>query len=412
MKIAVVGGSGQMGRAVAWDLAHHPGVTKIGLLARRESALRATKRFIGSPAVTLHAVDVGDRKAVTGVLKKYDVVILTLPDRYTSYTLVDTAIKAGVHCVDMLEEYHRRPDAYELEGLKLPKGMTLNQYGDRLHETALKQDVIFMDGIGFAPGLSNITTGEAIRRMDKAEVAVARVGGIPRKDVAAKNPLRYMITWAFWHVLREYMVKLYILKDGKMVEIDSATDLEPFHFTAFGKDEMLECCITPGMPSFCYTRPGLKFFAEKTVRWPGHWQGVHTLKECGLLGLDPVEVNGKKVVPRDVLLALIEPRLRARPGDTDVCVMWNTVDGLKGGKRVRYSYSMWEEADTKLGFTGMARVTGFPAAIGGIMIAQGKIKERGIVPPEDCIYGPLYTEFMAELAKRDIHIEEKVEALP
>ena len=175
---------------------------------------------------------------------------------------------------------------------------------------------------------------------------------------------------------------------------------------------MLECAVTPGMPSFIYTRPKLREFAEKTVRWPGHWQGVHTLKECGLLGLEPVEVNGVKVVPRDVLLALIEPRLRARPGDTDVCVMWNTVDGVKDGKRVRYSYSMWEEADTKLGFTGMARVTGFPAAIGGIMIAQGKIKERGIVPPEDCIYGPLYTEFMAELAKRNIHIEEKVEALP
>jgi lysine 6-dehydrogenase len=411
MKILVVGGSGQMGRAVAWDVAQHPGVTKVGLVGRRAEALKETERFIGGSKVSLHPCDISDRKAMGDVIKGYDVTLLTLPDRFTSYTVVDTSISVGVHCVDMLEEYHRRPDAYELEGLKLPAGMELNQYGDYLHETAIKNDVLFLDGIGFAPGLSNITVGEAIRKLDKAEVAVARVGGIPRKDVGAKNPLRYMITWAFWHVLREYMVKLYILKDGKAVEVDSATDLEPFHFSAFGKDEMLECCITPGMPSFVYTRPDLKFFAEKTVRWPGHWQGVHTLKECGLLNLEPVEVGGVKVVPRDVLLALIEPRLRARPGDTDVCVMWNTVEGIKNGKKVRYSYSMWDEADTKMGFSGMARVTGFPAAISGVMIAQGKIKERGIVPPEDCIYGPLYTEFIKELEKRKIFIEEKFEEL-
>ena len=33
------------------------------------------------------------------------------------------------------------------------------------------------------------------------------------------------------------------------------------------------------------------------------------------------------------------------------------------------------------------------------------------MPPEDCIYGPLYTQFMAELEKRDIHILETVETL-
>ena len=70
--------------------------------------------------------------------------------------------------------------------------------------------------VGFAPGLSNITCGEAIRKLDVAESAIARVGGIPRKDVAARNPLRYMITWAFWHVLREYVIKVNVLKDGSV----------------------------------------------------------------------------------------------------------------------------------------------------------------------------------------------------
>jgi len=33
------------------------------------------------------------------------------------------------------------------------------------------------------------------------------------------------------------------------------------------------------------------------------------------------------------------------------------------------------------------------------------------VPPEDCIYGPLYAEFVKELEKRKIFIEEKFEEL-
>jgi saccharopine dehydrogenase-like NADP-dependent oxidoreductase len=217
-----------------------------------------------------------------------------------------------------------------------------------------------------------------------------------------------MITWAFDHVLREYMVRLNVVKDGEVVEVDAATELERFQFQQFGVDEELECAITPGMPSFIYSRPELKEFAEKTVRWPGHWEGVLTLKECGLLDLDPVEVDGVEVIPRQVLLALIEPRLQPLPGDTDVCVMWNTVTGFKDGNPTAVQSYLWDEADTEAGISSMARVTGFSAAIGAAFIGRGMITTRGIVPPEDCFEGEVYTRFLEELAKRNIHISEEV----
>jgi len=411
VKVLVFGGNGKMGAAVAWDLVKDKAVTQVGLVARRKNALKAVQTWVGSPKVVLHPLDITDRQATKELMKQYDVGVLTLPDRHTSYTVVRSAVEAGLSIVDMLEEYHRRPDLYELEGLKLPRGLSLEGYGDWLHETAIENNVTFLDGIGFAPGLSNITSGQAIRKLDTAESVIARVGGIPSKKAAAGKPLRYMITWAFWHVLREYNVKLFVLKNGKKVEVNSATDREAFRFDKLGRDEMLECAVTPGMPSFIYSRPYLKEFAEKTVRWPGHWGGVETLKECGLLSLDPVEVDGVKVVPRDVLLALIEPRLRPQPGDTDVCVMYCTITGLKDGKKTRISYHMWDEADRRHNISSMGRVTGFPAAIAAVMIGKGLIKEKGIVPPEDCIYGPLYDLFMAELRKRKIDILETVETL-
>jgi saccharopine dehydrogenase-like NADP-dependent oxidoreductase len=306
----------------------------------------------------------------------------------------------------MLEEYHRRPDAYETEGLQLPEGMSLNEYGDWLHETAVKNGVTFIDGMGFAPGLSNVTVGEAIRKMDKADSAVARVGGIPAKEFAVKHPLRYMITWAFEHVLREYMIDLYVKKDGKVVEVPAIGDRETFQFDKFGKNETLQCAVTPGMPSFIYSRPDLKDFAEKTVRWPGHWDGVDTLKECGMLDIEPHDFKGTKIVPREFLLSMITPRLQAKEGESDVCVMYNTTIGTKNGKPVKTEHFMWDVADTENGISSMMRVTGFPVAIAVKLILEGLIPEKGIVPPEDCIKGKVYDRFIEELKKRDINILE------
>jgi len=289
--------------------------------------------------------------------------------------------------------------------------MTLEQYGEWLHKRAIENGVILLDGLGFAPGLSNITLGEGIRKMDKAESAIGRVGGIPAKEASGKHPLKYMITWAFAHVLREYMVKVKVIKNGKAVEVPAMSEWENFRFTKLGKDEELECAITPGMPSFLFTRPQLNEFAEKTIRWPGHFEGINTLKECGLLDLTPVEFNGMKIAPRDFLLSIIDPKLRPLQGDTDVCVMWNTVTGVKNGKKMRIDYYMWDEADTKNGISSMGRVTGFSAAIGAMFIGRGEIEKKGIVAPEDAIDEKVYQKFMNELGKRNITIDEVVSEL-
>lgn len=411
MKALVFGGSGKIGSAVAWDLAKDKQVKTIGITGRRKDALEETKKWIGSDKVVPHVLDVNDKGSAIKLMKQYNVGAIALPDRKTSYKVAHFAIEAGLNIVDMLEEYHRRPDAYETEGLEIPEGMTLDEYGDWLHNTAIANGVTFVDGMGFAPGLSNVTVGEAIRTLDSAESAIARVGGIPAKEFAQKHPLRYMITWAFDHVLREYMIKLKVVKDGKVVEVPAIGDRETFQFTKFGKDEELQCAVTPGMPSFIFSRPELKEFAEKTVRWPGHWPGVDTLKECGLLDIEPQEFKGTKIVPREFLLSLITPRLQAKEGETDVCVMYNTTTGTKDGKKVKIEHFMWDEADKENGISSMMRVTGFPVAITAKLIMEGLIQEKGIVPPEDCIKGKVYDRFIEELKKRNIEILEVQEAV-
>lgn len=407
MKILVFGGTGKIGKAITYDLSKNKEVSRVGIADINQEALKSVEKWLNNEEISTHILDANNTKDVSTLMAQYDVGVIALPNRKTSYKIVETAITQGLNCVDILEEYHRRPEMNEAEGMEIPKGMNAPQYGDWLHQTAVKNNITLLDGFGFAPGLSNITIGEGIRRMDRAISAIARVGGIPTKEAAANHPLRYMITWSFEHVLREYMVNLEVIKNGKRVETEAMSEHETFLFSEAGQNEELECFITPGMPSFPFTRPQLQEFAEKTIRWPGHYQGILTLKESGLLDLDPVNYKGTEIVPRDFMLSMLEPRLKPNPGETDICVMYNTIEGERNGKNVKEEYFMWAGYDTESGLSAMAKVTGFTAAIGAVMLGKGQITAKGIVAPEDAITSENYDLFLGELKKRGIEIIRK-----
>lgn len=407
MKVLAIGAAGKMGRAVVSYLAGDPAVEILGLLDTQKDMLKSLPQGHDTRKLRLHPLDINCIDEITQVMKQYDVGVVTLPNRRLSYKVMEAAIEARLNLVDVLEEYHRRPDKYQTEGFVVPPEFGDSQeYGEQLHEKAIRNDVLILDGMGFAPGLSNITTAHGISTLDWAETAVARVGGIPNIECCAKHPLRYMTTWSLEHVLREYSIKTQILKDGKYTEVQAMYDQESFKFNELGIDESLECAVTPGMPSFIYTHPELRYFAEKTVRWPGHYQGVRTLIECGLFDETPVDLDGVKISPRKFLLQTINPLLVPQDGDSDVCVMYNTVTGKKNNVPYKIEYFMWEQANNE--FSAMARVTSFPAAIGAKLVGMGKTDLKGIRAPEECVTGENYAWFLDELQKKNITIKEKI----
>jgi lysine 6-dehydrogenase len=404
MKILVLGAAGKMGKAVSWYLGKERQVTKVGLLDAQEKALKAIATDANK--FNIHVASIEDGTRLQSIMKDYDAGVIVLPNRHLSYLAIEAAIAARLNVVDILEEYHRHPDEYEIEGLVIPEGMSLSEYGESMHQRAERNGILVLDGMGFAPGLSNLTTEHGISLLDKVKTAVARVGGIPNADAAPKHPLRYMTTWSIEHVLREYNVKTNMIKDGKVIETQALADMEAFKFSEFGHNAELECAVTPGMPSFIYTHPELQYFAEKTVRWPGHYSGIHTLIESGMLSKEPVETVWGRIIPREFLLGILNPKLTPFPGEKDACVMYNTVVGEKNGKEARVEYFMWDEAQD--GFTGMQRVTAFPAAIAGKMVAGKKINLIGVRAPEECVKGENYTSMVDELKLSDIQIKEKV----
>lgn len=394
---ALIFGAGRQAEGIAWYLVNHTDFEEIGIFSRSPGPIDDMMDFIGSEKLKKYVGDVMDSEKTKEVMKNYDVGINALPTRQTSYKTIELAMEIGLNMVDILEEYHRSPDPYEMEGMEIPEGMTVDEYGEYLHEGYKEKGIMLLDGIGFAPGITNFTLGEALREMDETKTAIARCGGIPDEEFAHGHPLRYMITWTFDHVLREYNIKSAAIKDGERVELEALTLQERFRFDKFGKDVELECAVTPGMPSFVHTRPELENTYEKTIRWPGHYDTIKEFKKCGMLDLEPVEVGGCEVVPRDVLLKVITPRLKPQKGETDVCVMWNTAEGIKDGKKITIDYYAWDEEDVEAGLTAMQRNTCFPPAISAEMMAKEEISGKGIIAPEDCITGTAYEKMIERL---------------
>jgi len=405
LKVLVIGGTGKIGSTIAWDLIRDKDVEAVGIVGRTEATLGKIRDWIASDKLELHTLDVMDRGAAERLVGQYDLCINTLPDRRSSYRALEVAIDCGIDALDVMEEYHRRPDNRETEGLEIHHGMSLEEYGESLHRRAVDNGVTILDGMGFAPGLSNVTLAHGIKEIN-AHSAEARVGGIPDQKSAQRHPLKYIITWSFAHVLREYSIKVLVKDMGRVVEVNATNGREVFRFNEFGHDVELECAITPGMPSFLYTFPQLQNFSEKTIRWPGHFDGIDALRECGLLSTEEVNFKGAVFRPRDFLVATVGPKLKPLPGDKDVCIMWNTAYGEMDGDELRYDCYMWSEGDETHGISAMSRVTGFSAASGARLLGRGYIKEKGIVAPEEVVAGDLYRRYMNDLREKNIKVFE------
>ena len=125
--------------------------------------------------------------------------------------------------------------------------------------------------------------------------------------------------------------------------------------------------------------------------------------KLGFMSSEEVEVDGIRVVPRRVLERLLE--LNLPPSDKDVTLLRVTVEGWKGTEARKVEFEMIDYFDDASGLTSMMRTTSFPAAIVAVMLADGTISERGVLPPERAIPPDL---LLRELDSRGVHIEKRV----
>jgi lysine 6-dehydrogenase len=140
----------------------------------------------------------------------------------------------------------------------------------------------------------------------------------------------------------------------------------------------------------------------KTLRYPGHAAIMENIRSIGLLDLEPVDVKGMKVVPRDVFIAIVGPRLN-KPHGRDLVALRVVVSGNKAGKSVTKAFELVDRYDETHDVSAMMRTTGYSLAITGLMQVRGQVKPTGVHTPDECIPAEAY---IAALRKRGINIKE------
>jgi lysine 6-dehydrogenase len=256
-----------------------------------------------------------------------------------------------------------------------------------LDDEAKKSGVTLVPDAGLAPGMVNTLAVYGMEGMDACREVQLRCGGLPQNR---RPPLDYKLVFAISGLTVEYFGKAHVIRNGKVVEVETFNEVEPIEFAE--PVGLCEAFVTSGGSS---TAP-LTFegkvdrYEYKTVRYPGHHAKFKVIKELGLLDLEPVRVGDTDVVPRELFHTVAAPKIDF-PEDRDLVVVRAVVRGVKDGRPIRRQMDIMDFHDEETGFSAMERTTGFSAAIVCEMIADGVV-EPGAHSLEQVIPGKPFVD--------------------
>jgi lysine 6-dehydrogenase len=381
----VVLGAGRQGVAAAYDLAMFGRADLIVLLdidlAVAQAGAHKLNRLLGKPIASAFRVDAGDVSTVAPHLDGA------------------TGLISSVHYVFNLE----------MTRLAIAKKVHMTDFGGNtgvvrdqlaLDAEAAAAGVTIVPDCGMGPGL-NISLGTYVMELvEVPEEVLIWDGGLPQDPQA---PWNYVSTFNLGGLTNEYDGHAFFLRDGQVTPVPCFSGYEVLEFPEpLGR---LEAFVTSGgLSTSPWTFEGrLKRLENKTLRYPGHVAQFKAFSDLGLLGLDPIDVGGQKIVPRDVFHALLAPQV-CRDEVKDICVMRVKGIGTTKGRRAEAVVELVDRYDEKTGFTAMQRLTGWHGSILLIAAVSGMVR-RGAVSVELALPGKTIVD---ECRRRGFAMTEQV----
>lgn len=376
MRMLVLGG-GLQGSACAWDLLQNTEVERVTIADRQAALPPFLEPYSDDPRLARLTLDARDEAAVRSAMKVADGVMNALP-YYFNADIARLAAETRRHCCDLggnTEIVFR-----QLE----------------LNDAAVAEGISIVPDCGLAPGMVNILAAAGIDEMDEADRVRIVVGGLPQHPVP---PLNYQIVYSLEGVLDYYTTPSFVVRNGERTQVEALSEVEPVSFPEpVGELEAFH--TAGGLSTMAWTHEKrVRDMEYKTLRYPGHARIMHAVRELGLLGLDPVRVDGTEVVPREVFIACAEPRLR-RPEGRDLVALRVEVEGTRDGAPARAAWELIDLYDEATGISAMERTTGFSLSITGQMQVRGEI-EPGARTPDAAVDARAYLE---ALDRRGVHV--------
>lgn len=379
---AIVLGCGRVGSAMVRDLAACSDFTVMAC----DADTQHLQQFADLANVSTSRVDLSDSSKIAQAISDQDVVLGALPS-HIGFKALRTVIEANKpYCdISFIPE-----DALELD------------------EPAKQRGVTAIVDCGVAPGLSNMIAGYVVMRLDETKSVAIYVGGLPKERAW---PYQYKAPFAPSDVIEEYTRPSRVVVDGEVIIKEALSEPELIDLPRVGT---LEAFITDGLRSLVQTLR-VPQMVEKTLRYPGHLELMRVLRATGFFSKEVVEVGGVKIQPLALTSKLLFDQWSYRQGkcqgeyEEEFTVMRVVVEGVEGGRPVKYQYDLYDEFDRETGLTSMARTTAFPATIMARMLARGEFTLKGVVPMELAAREDgVFDGMKAELHARGIELTETV----
>ncbi len=385
MRIVVLGGAGKMGCISVQDLAGDKRVKEVVIADQDLAQARTVAEIINSPKIAIEQVDVTDHDGLVGLLKDADACV-NATVYYFNLQVMEACLETHVPYTDMGGLFHLTRKQLELN--------------DRFAEAGVSA-VLCM---GSAPGVPNIQARYAADRLDTID-SIRIYDGI--KPPPAED-LRF--AYAVPTIIDEMTMPAMVYRDGEFVACEPLSEFEDYWFTPpLGLLPMhLSLHSEVATLPITFQDKGLKECTFKINYWGmarETVEKVRVLADFGFASLDPVEVIGQTVVPRDFLVAMMSGYVppideflappKTKPPDW-VKEIVTEVRGTKDGKALTYRLGT-------LTCKG-ALPTGVAPARAAIWLAEGRIS-LGVHPPEAALDPE---PFLKELEEREIHTQVSV----
>ncbi len=377
-KVLIIGAGG-VGGVVAHKCAQVPEVfEEICLASRTVEKCEKIAAQLSRPIKTAR-VDADKPEEVVRLMKKFkpDLVInVALP--YQDLSIMDACLEAGVHYLDTAN--YEPPDeakfCYKWQW----------DYKDRFRD----KGIMALLGCGFDPGVTNIFCAYAQKHyfdeIHYIDIMDCNAGEHGHPFATNFNPEIN---------IREITQKGKYWENGDWIETDPLSVHETFDFPEIGPREMY-LLYHEEEESLVKNVRGLKrirFWMTFGEQYINH---LKVLQNVGMTRIDPVDFEGKKIVPLKFLKAVLpEPSTLGTnyTGKTNIGCMMEGI--ARGGKKKIYIYNVCDHAKCyeEVKSQAISYTTGVPAMIGAMLMIKGTWKGDGVFNVEELDPDP----FMEEL---------------
>ena len=378
MTTTLIIGAGGVGRVVAHKCVMNKDVFGRIVLASRSIGRCETIKDELNGAIEITTVDADKTEDVIKLIKETGAnIVINVALPYQDLAIMDACIATNTPYLDTANYEH--PDEAKFEyKLQWARDEKFKEAG-----------IMGLLGSGFDPGATNVFCAYAQKHyfdeIHTIDILDCNAGDHGYAFATNFNPEIN---------LREVSANGRYWEDGKWIETKPLKIMQVWDYPEVGpKDSYL--LYHEEMESLVQNIKGLKRIRFFMTFGQSYIKHMEVLQNVGMLGIEPIEHQGQKIIPIEFLKTLLpDPAsLGARTkGKTNIGIV---AEGIKDGKpRKIYIYQVkdHEECYAETKSQGVSYTTGVPAMIGAKLMLKGIWSGKGVFNMEQMDPDPFMDE--------------------